>query len=191
MEVNKRMEADLGFVRQVVRRAESPLAASGIYLLWAAIVLLGFVLIDFAREYVWVYWLTLTPLATVVSLLMGRRYARKAGHLNRKTGARYALHWAGTAATMLLAALMVPAGVLTGKGMGAIALLLGAFTYYMAAVHLDRKLMGVALVTVLGYLAVLFIPGLTWTIVGALIAIGLLAVALKDRHDGSAKKQRD
>ncbi len=46
MEVNKRMEADMGFVRHVVRRAESPLAAPGIYLLWAAIGLLAVALKD-------------------------------------------------------------------------------------------------------------------------------------------------
>lgn len=61
MQVNERLQADLGYVRDVVRESESSIVPPATYILWAVIVLIGFTMADFATEMVGTFWLVACP----------------------------------------------------------------------------------------------------------------------------------
>ena len=183
MEGNKQLQADLHFVRNAIDRSESHKAAPGIHILWGVIVLIGFSLIDVRPNYVGTFWFVMTPLGMAASMMMGYRHAQRSGQLSRQVGTQYALHWAGVGTTILLASLMIPAGMLTGPGMGSVALLISAFGYYLAGIRFDRRLIWIAGLMTFGYVGVLFVSAVTWTIVGILGAIGLIALAFTGGTD--------
>ncbi len=174
MVVEKQLQADLGFIREAVQRSSSPFSPPSICYLWAAITLAGFALVDFNPERVGMYWLVAVPVGMFASMTLGIRHSRRVGQINRKAGTRIALHWIGISGTILLASMMVPLGMMSGRTLGSIALLLTALAYYLAAIHMDRRLIWVALLLALGYVAVLFITTFAWTIVGAVVAVALI-----------------
>ena len=178
MQVNERLQADLGFVRDVVRESESAIVPPGIYILWAVIVLIGFTMADFATEMVGTFWLVAVPIGMFGSMVLGVRHAKRIGQIHRRLNVQYALHWVGITAAMLLASMMVPLGMLSGRELGSIALLLTALAYYLAGVHFDTRLMWIGALAGAGYVAVLLVSTYAWTIVGVLVAAGLTAIAL-------------
>ncbi len=178
MQVNERLQADLGYVRDVVRESESSIVPPATYILWAVIVLIGFTMADFATEMVGTFWLVAVPIGMIGSMVLGIRNSRRIGQIHRRLDIRYALHWFGIAAAMLLASMMVPLGMLSGRELGSVALLLTALAYYLAGVHFDTRLMWIGALTGAGYVAVLLVSTYAWTIVGVLVAGGLTTIAL-------------
>ena len=177
MVAEKQLQADLGFVREAIQRSSSPFSPPSIYYMWAAITLVGFTLADFAPERIGLYWLVAVPAGMIASMTLGIRHGRRVGQINRRAGARMGLHWMGFSATMLLASMMVPLGMLSGRTLGSIALLLTALAYYLAAIHMDRRLIWVAMLLALGYVVVLFVSSFAWTIVGVVVAVALVVTA--------------
>jgi hypothetical protein len=56
-------------------------------------------------------------------------------------------------------------------------LLIIALAYFLAGVHLERPLLWISFVMVVGYAALFFIPAYGWTIVGAMTAVALAATS--------------
>jgi hypothetical protein len=179
MEESKQWEGDLGFVREAVRRSEAAGSPFSIYLFWAVAIVVGFALVDFASLYVGLYWMIVGPVGGAISAILGRRHAKRIGQQNRRIGIRYAMHFGGMMVTIILAVLLVLSGSLSYKALSQLILLLVAFSYFLAGVHLERPLLWIGLLMAAGYVAVLFIPGYTWTIVGVIVALGLIAAAIK------------
>ena len=151
-------------------RAPSPVS---IYLLWAAIFLVGFALIDFAPKYEGAYWAVLGPLGLLTSALLGWRYSLRLGQVRRGLGIRYSLHFLGMMAIIFLA---VPLGVTGAVAWGAMSkffLLIIGLSYFLAGIHLERPLLWISFVMVAGYAALFFISAYGWTIVGAMTAMAL------------------
>jgi hypothetical protein len=177
MEINQ-MKSDLGYVAEALRKSDRARSPVSIYLLWAAIVLVGFALIDFAPRYEGMYWTVLGPLGLLISALLGSRYSLRLGQVRRDLGVRYSLHWLGMMAIIFLA---VPLGVTGAVAWGALSkffLLIIALAYFLAGVHLERPLLWISCVIVAGYVALFFIPAYGWTIMGAMMAVALAATGL-------------
>jgi len=175
MEELKQLENDLGYVREAVRKSEHERSPAGVYLLWAAITLSGFALVDFAPKRVGFFWVVAGPLGGLISAMLGRRQSLRRGQVRREEGIRWGLHWGGMMAAILLAVPLAVTGVIQSRGFGNVILLIIALTYFLAGVHLERPLAWIGALMVLGYLALLFIPAYGWTFVGVLVAAGLAA----------------
>ena len=92
MEQLKQLENDLGYVREVVQRSEHDRSPAGVYLLWAAIVLVGFALVDFAPTRVGFFWVVAGPLGGLTSGILGWRHSVRRGQVRREFAASDPLH---------------------------------------------------------------------------------------------------
>jgi hypothetical protein len=169
---------DLRYVRNAVEAADREPTPASIYLLWAVIAGAGFALLDFAPRWAPAYWLPASLLGLAASLLIGRRHARRSGQRDRGEGWRHGLHWLALPLAAALAILLAAAGRLGGPALGQVILLLVAVVYFLAGVHLDRRLLWVSGVIVAGYLALFALTAWGWTIVGATLAASLVLCAL-------------
>jgi hypothetical protein len=167
------LENDLGYVRSVVEGSSSP-APRAVYFLWAAIVLVGFPMPDYAPEAVGRFWMIAGPLGWVASAILGGRHARAVGQFDRQLAIRHGAHWGLMLAAIALAALMPTLGVIEWRALGALALLFVAFSYLQASLHLDRQLVAPGALMIIGYLVLLFEATYAWTITGILVALGLV-----------------
>jgi hypothetical protein len=180
----RQAQEDLQFVRRAVARDSGGAFPLSIAVLWSAIAVIGFALVDFAPERSPLFWLVAGPGGFALSLWLGGRSARHAGEVDRAEAWRWAAHWGGLLAAIALATLSVVAGDMNWQGFGATLLLLMAVAYFTAGIHLHRSLLLVAAILAAGYPAVLFVERYAWTVVGAAVAAALLAGAFAGRGRG-------
>lgn len=171
-------EDDLDFVRRAIDRESRGPFPRSVALLWAAVALMGFPLLDFAPERAAPFWSLAGPIGFALSLWLGRRSARAAGVEDRREAARWSAHWVGLLIAIALVVVASIAGRIDGPTTGSTIVLLLAATYYGAGIHLHRGLLPVAALLGAGYLAVLFVDGPVWTGVGVATAAALVATGL-------------
>src|SRR5436190_4879920 len=186
MEELKQLESDLGYVREVVRKSEHDRSPAVVYLLWAAITLAGFALVDFAPKRVGFFWLVAGPMGGLISAWLGRRQSVRRGQVRREEGIRWGLHWGGMMAAILLAVPLAVTGVIQARGFGNVILLVVALTYFLAGVHLERPLAWIGALIAVGYIALFFIPAYGWTFVGVLVAAALAATPMIGGRESAA-----
>lgn len=175
------VQSDVNFVREVIARSEhSHGSPASIYLLWAALILVGFPLVDFAPRYSGAFWMIAGPIGGLISFFLGRRASLKAGLIRKSEGVRYALHWMGLMGAILLLVLYFAfgRGTLSHDTFGQILLLLLAFAYFMAGVHLDRPMLWAGLLMAAGYVTLIFVSAYTWTITGVVVAMAMILSAV-------------
>jgi hypothetical protein len=172
---------DLQFVRSAVRRGVAGAFPLPIAVLWAAISVVGFALVDLAPERSPLFWLVAGPGGFLLSIWLGSRSAREAGESDNAEAWRWILHWGGLLAAIALSTLAVVAGDASWSGFGATLLLIVAVAYFTAGIHLHRSLLLVAAILTAGYPAVLFVERWAWSVVGVAVAAALLAGALAGR----------
>jgi hypothetical protein len=171
------LERNLGVVRGALDRAQ-PRRPAVIPLLWAAVVLVGFSLLDLAPSLAGPFWLVATPVGFLASTWAGRRAARASGVRDRASGRRHLLHWAGILAALTLLVPLVRSGALPGIAVGQTALLLVALGYWMDGVHHLPANRWVAVALVAGYLATFVLHRHVWLLVGAVVAGALVASSI-------------
>lgn len=174
----KELEDGLGFVRDLARKSDRRPSPTSIYLMWALISLVGFSLVDFAPNAVGLYWTLAGPLGGVASFFLGWRHSIRHGQLSRDLGVRNGLHWAGMLVAIFLAVPLGATGAVAWVEVHKIILLVIAFGYFLAGVHLDRPLVWVGLLMAAGYVALFFIPAYGWTLVGILMATALVVTGV-------------
>ena len=86
----------------------------------------------------------------------------------------------------LLGCVLAATGELSWSGLTSLWILLLALTYFLAGLHLDRRLMPVGLVLAVGYLVTLYLPEYRFTTAGALVAIALVVQGLRGRREAHA-----
>lgn len=177
-EPTRSTEQDLEFVRGVLERESRGPFPVPVALLWAAIALAGFPLLDFAPERAAPYWSLAGPIGFAISLWLGRRSARAAGVEDREASRRWSAHWVGLLIAVALVVVASIAGRIDGTTTGSTIVLLLAASYHAAGVHLHRGLLPVAALLGAGYLAVLFLDGPVWTGVGVATALALVTTGL-------------
>ncbi|HEY3053133.1 MAG TPA: hypothetical protein VGK04_07065 [Thermoanaerobaculia bacterium] len=168
---------DISYVRNVTSAA-TPHSPSSIPLLWAAIVAVGFPLADFAPSRVGVFWMIAGPVGFLASGALGWWDARRRGQLSASEGARWMMHWGALVGAIFLASLLLQNKQVTGKGFGALVLLLLSLTYFLAGVHLEGRLRWIGLLTAGGYIVTFFFSTYVWTIIGGVLALSLVISAV-------------
>ncbi|HSP17870.1 MAG TPA: hypothetical protein VLQ79_00025 [Myxococcaceae bacterium] len=183
------LERDLGYVRGALDRAQ-PRRPAAIPLLWAALVLVGFSLLDLAPSLAGPFWLVASPLGFLASVWAGRRAAARSGVRDRASARRHLLHWAGLLGALLLLVPLVRSGALAGGAVGQAALLLVAVGYWLDGVHHLPANRWVAVVLAAGYLASFVVQRHVWLLVGGAVAGALVVSSVwgqpgqGDPHDG-------
>lgn len=173
----EKVQDDLGYVRDVVTRAERGESPRMIWYLWALVGLVGFALIDFAPARVPLYWSIAAPLGFALSAWLGWRHGRDTGQLSWREGRGHLLHWGGMLVAVFLLVPLAEAGGWSGEALAQAILLILALGYFLAGVHLCRPLAWVGLLMAVGYVAVFFVDRYAWTAIGALVALGLVVTA--------------
>ena len=173
----RRVEEDLGYVRDLVSRSERDDTPRAIWYLWAAIGGVGFALIDFRPQSVGLFWAVAAPLGFVASMWLGWRHGRALGQESRREGRAHMLHWGGMGGAILLLVFFAARGHLAGEEIAQAILLVVALGYFLAGVHLARPLVWVGLLLAGSFLAVEFVDGYVWTAVGGLMALALVITA--------------
>ena len=185
MSTQERFKDDLAYVRESMKRTEHVHVPS-VYLMWAAISLVGFSLPDVVSNG-WVgwsyngigwYWAVMGPAGFLASWLLSARANDRAGQMSRHTGIRWGLHWAAFGATGVLGIALALSGHVGWEVYGVLWVLLLALSYTLAGVHLERRLLPIGLMLGVGYLAILFLPQYGWIAAGVLTAIALTAQAI-------------
>jgi hypothetical protein len=180
----RRIHDDLEYVGGIVRRSEGGSPFS-IYLLWAVMVLVGFSLVDFAPHRVGIFWLVGGPLGGAASALLGYRHGRRIGQLSREEGFRHLWHWGGVMTAILLVVPLAPMAGVDWSALSRVILLIIALSYFLAGVHLERPLRWIGALMMAGYVALFFMTNYGWTLVGILVAAGLIVSGSLERHRGA------
>ena len=184
MSTHERAKDDLAYVRDAVERAES-VHVPAIYLIWAAIGIVGFSMPDFIANG-WVgwsyssigwYWAVMGPVGFFASWWLSARANARAGQMNLRTGIRWGLHWAAFGATGVLGVALALSGHVGWEVVGVLWVLLLTLSYTLAGVHLERRLLPIGVLLGVGYLIILFLPQYGWTAAGILTAAALTTQA--------------
>ena len=178
---------DIAYVRAVAERT-GPGHVPAIYVLWAVICLCGFPLVDLVGPgsgLIGIYWLTAGPVGGLVTWWLAARAGVRDGQADRRTGKRWAGHFVGFFGVGLLGCLLAATGELSWSGLSSLWILLLALTYFLAGLHLDRRLMSVSLILAAGYLFTLYLPEYRFTTAGVLVAVALVVQGIRgtrERH---------
>ncbi|WP_242112485.1 hypothetical protein [Luteimonas aquatica] len=173
---------DLSYVVRAVRHSERPRGVTAIYLLWAAVIAVGFALPDFAPRWAGPFWLVAGIAGGLASWRLGTRQAARAGVRDADLGRRYALHWLLAGAGFLLCVLPMLDGHGDAGRSAHTFMLVAGLCYALAGVHLDRSWLWPGLLMLAAYAVLtLFAPPFAWTISGLLIAGSLLWAGLRAR----------
>lgn len=185
----EQLEQDLRYVASAVHRSRQSAGVPVIYYLWAAIVVVGYALPDFAPRVAAWYWIVFGIGGGLASWWIATRDVRLHGARDVALGRRWGFHWLigglGFAVCWLPALHGAPASVVVGNFM-----LVAGLVYALAGIHLERPLLWPGLVMLLGYvvLSVLRMPG-TWTITGVIVALGLIWGGVSTQRQRAAKPQ--
>jgi len=174
-----KIQSDLGYVRELVRASDKDPTSRAIYLLWAAIVLVGFSMVDFAPRYVGFFWMAAGPLGGIFSGILGCRHSRERGQVRSDVGMRHMLHWSGMLVLVGLATLLAVKGHLDSPTLSKVILLIVTYGWWTAGVHFDRNFLFLGGVMAAGFVMILFYPHYAWTALGAVIAIVLSIIAFR------------
>ena len=179
---------DIAYVRAVAEHTNTA-HVPAIYLIWAGICVCGFSLVDLVgpgSSWIGMYWLITGPGGGALSWWLAVQAGNRAGQVDRRKGKRWAGHFLGFFAIGLLGCALAAAGELSWSGLSLLWILLLALTYFLAGLHLERRLLPVGLVLAVGYLFTLFLPEYRFTTAGVLVAVALVVQALLGRREQHA-----
>lgn len=186
MTENDQLKQDLDYIATAVRRRDRPAGVPAIFFLWAALIAVGFALVDFAHHLPQVfgaYWLVAGFGGGALSWWLGARDARRSGINDRELGRRYGLHWGIGGLAYLLTLLPLLLERVPPRQGGAGFLFTTGLLYALAGVHLERSLLWAGLLMLAAYaLLTAFALPYTWTIAGVVIAVALAWAGLAARR---------
>jgi len=169
-----RIHEDLEYIASAVRREDRPAGIPLLYFMWAAIILVGFVLPDFAPRHAGAYWFVAGISGGLLSWWVGARDERRHGIRNTELGKRYGYHWLIAGIGFLLAGLPMMLGRAPADSAAGNFLLVGGLVYSLAGVHLDRPILWSGLLMLAAYVVLtIFQLPYTWTMTGIVIALSL------------------
>ena len=180
MDQLEHLEGDLRFVRGALDASTRGASPSMLYFLWAAIVLIGFALVDFQSVWVPRYWAVAGPAGFFASAYIGWRHARRLGQASASDGRRHVLHWGAVLSAVALAVLLRARGGVPSEQLHAVILLVLALGYVTAGLHLDRPLLWVGLLMGAGVVLVTLVSSYAWTAVGIALAVGLTVAGISE-----------
>jgi hypothetical protein len=184
-----KIQSDLGYLKNLVKRADRSPFPGSIYYLWAIVVAAGFSMVDFLPHWVGFYWMLAGPAGGLMSWFLGRRAGIRSGQMDREAGIKHALHWGGMLVLTLLAVLLAVRGVIQGAVLSQVILLVITMGWWTAGVHFDRNFLWLGGVMMAGFIGTLFFSRFAWTAMGILIAVVLFGIAIhKGRNNAKHGK---
>ena len=180
MDQLEHLAGDLRFVRGALDTSIRGASPSMLYFLWAAIVLIGFALVDFQSGWVPRYWAVAGPAGFFASAYLGWRHARRLGQASASDGRRHVLHWGAVLSAVALAVMLRARGGVPSEQLHAVILLVLALGYVTAGLHLDRPLLWVGLLMGVGLVLVTLVSSYAWTAVGIALAVGLTVAGIRE-----------
>jgi hypothetical protein len=173
------MADDLRFIRKVVERGGGSKTPKVIPYYWAAYVVAGYTLIDFAPHWAnWVFAIGGIG-GTLGSVLLCILLAKPGGYADPERQRRMTLHWFG-GMLLVLAAMLGLAKVmprLRGTNIAELAVVFVGVMYYLSGVHgsaTTRYFMWAGPLIMAGAVGVGFLPEYRWTAIGVLIAVCII-----------------
>jgi len=173
-----KIQSDLGYVKNLVKKADRSPFPGSIYYLWAIMVLAGFSMVDFFPNWVGFYWMLAGPVGGLLSGFLGCRAGISKGQMDREVGTKHALHWGGMLVLICLAVLLAVRGFIQGAVLSQVILLVVTFGWWTAGVHFDRNFLWLGMVLAAGFVGTLFFSRFVWTAMGILLAASLTGIAL-------------
>jgi hypothetical protein len=171
---------DLHFVREAVETSRAVHYRSmAIPLLWAVVILVGFTINNFGQlATVGLYWAIVSPIAGIASGWLGMRAERSAGvQSDRVHGSRQTLHWLTIFFGFFAVAAITASHGMDGRLAGQLMTLVFGIVYFLGGLHLDARFLFPGLAAIAGSAAIDHLGPYSWTIVGAVIAMALVASA--------------
>jgi hypothetical protein len=185
MNQSKELRDNLNFVSEVVKSSEKDMGVPSIYFLWAFIVPVGFILTDFYPQLSGNFWMVMGPVGGAVSGYFGWKYSKKVGQIENKELQRNVIHWGAMLISIYMASSLVSMNMITGRGLGAVTLLLVSLSYILAGNYLDRALLWLGIIMMVGFYPIVNSVGYTWSIIGVAVSIGLLTAGFKALKDAN------
>lgn len=175
---------DLGFVRRAIQRRRGLIAdAAPIAWVWAGYVLVGYPLLDFSPKAGAIFLGVGGMVAGIASAILGRWLARRSGESDSREAMSELLHWGSIAVGVMAAVALGMTGQIHGPVIGQVSVLAVAMAYLTAGAHYDRWFAVLGLLLAVGAVVVGLVPGLGWTMLGAILVLGLIAPTLLPRRE--------
>jgi uncharacterized membrane protein len=177
----QQLQQDLQFIRTaVVRRERTNRGPVAINYIWAIYVLVGYALLDHNIAAAGWFFMVGGIVGGILSSIAGRLDAHKQGEQDWEMGRRALLHFGGGIVVALIGTTALAAVIpelRSTRGSQVLVVMIGVI-YFLAGVHFDGYFLWLGPVLVAGGVAVGFIHHDAWTLLGAVIAVGLIIPTL-------------
>jgi len=183
------LASDLAFIRERIGRAKQPGGAATIYFLWAGICLVGFVLTDLNAPLAGAFWAVAGPAGALASGVLGYRWSRRMGQVSKQEGFQHAAHWGGMMGAIVLSQILVATGTVPPESGAATILLIVSLGYFYGGLHLERPLLWLSGLQLVGYLVVVLSSNPPWTLIGIFLAIGFAWVGRSELKRSAGQPQ--
>jgi hypothetical protein len=178
MATPEQLKEDLHYVVGAIERDRQGMPRS-IGLLWAGYTLGGFAGLDWDPRAAGLFLLVGGPLLYLVSMKLGMRSALASGVRDREAGRRHMLHWGSIFLGMCAIALIARANGLSGEVFGQLITLIVGLVYFLAGVHFRISVfLWLGPLAMAGAAAVSYVDRWGWTLLGVLIAAGIMAATI-------------
>ena len=179
MQPTQKFEEDVAFVREAVeKRDQRQYNSIAIVVLWAIILVAGYIVNDFRPQVSHLYWPIATSVGFLISIWIGVRAKREEGVAKRSEGAKHTLHWSSLFFTIAAIVFIALRHGLDGWVMGQFITLISGVTWYLGGLHLDRRFLLPGVVCIVSAPAVDYLAPYPWTMAGLAIAASLIISAL-------------
>jgi hypothetical protein len=119
------------------------------------------------------------PMGGLVSGLLGWKHSKKIGQIEYKDVQKNLVHWGTMLISIFMVSSLVKMNMITGRGFGAVTLLLVSLTYILAGNYLDRALLWLGIVMMAGFYPLVNNLNYTWSVIGIAVSLGLNITGLK------------
>ena len=178
MQPTQKFEEDVAFVREAVeKRDRMQYNSIAIALLWAIILIAGYIVNDFRPEVSHLFWPIASSIGFLISIWIGVRAMRVAG-IARSDGAKHIPHWTSLFFTIAAIVFIALRHGLDGWVMGQFITLISGVTWYLGGLHLDRRFLLPGVVSIVSAPAVDYLAPYPWTMAGLAIAASLIISAI-------------
>ncbi len=192
------LQDDLHFVREtVVRREASRHRPNAVYWVWAAYVLIGYTLIDFAPAVSGWFFMIGGVAGGILSAWAGRRYAQVLGEIDRRRRRTIGWHFGGGIVLSVVFSFALAAVIpeIRNNRAGQVLVVMIGLVYFLAGLHIDPNFLWIGPILMVGGVLVGLVPRYGWTCLGAIIAVSLvlptLFPALRKARDAAPSTEAD
>ena len=185
MQEAEQLKQDIHFVKQAVQRSACRQMPLGIAFVWAAYVLIGYTGLDLRPRWAGIFLMAAAPVAYLISMQLGLRSALNAGVSDRAEGMRHGLHWGSLFLAIASLAAMMFETRLPMDSFGQIIVIMVGLVYFLAGVHFGmRVLLWLGPLMMAGAVARPYFEPWGWTMLGVVIAAGIVAAGFRASRHG-------